>query len=248
MGTWGTALFSDDTARDVREEYRELVGDGLSGPLATDSLLDEWRPLLDDPDVAPVFWLSLADTQWQCGRLEERVKQKAIEVIDSGADLIRWSDEPKLSLKRRAVLDKLRSRLLSPQPAEKRIPAHFRDRCDWSIGEVIAYRLASGRLCLFRVIGSHTDRGGTSPVCELLDWVGDEPPGLLKIKRLPVRTSGGPLHSSQFVLGRTSEKEYPTARVQRLGLRLPPAQKAGGYSGFLWRHLDRLLEETFGIT
>ncbi len=29
MGTWGTALFSDDLACDARDAYRELVGDGL---------------------------------------------------------------------------------------------------------------------------------------------------------------------------------------------------------------------------
>ncbi len=249
MGTWGTALFSDDTARDVRDRYRELVGDGLSGPLATSSLLGEWRQSLEDADVAPVFWLSLAATQWQCGRLEERVKQRAIEVIDSGVDPMRWSDEPKLSIKRQAVLDELKFQLLSPQPAEKRIPKFFRNTCDWSVGEVITYRMASGLLLLFRVIGSHNDRGGTSPVCELLDWMGHESPGLDAIRRLSVRTSGslpGPVFS-QFMLGRTSEREYPETRVRRLGVRLPPAQKPGGYLVFLWRNLDRQLEEIFGI-
>ena len=69
MDAWGTALFSDDTARDVRESYMELVGDGLTGEEATKALIGEWSASLNDPDESPVFWLALAATQWRCGRL-----------------------------------------------------------------------------------------------------------------------------------------------------------------------------------
>jgi hypothetical protein len=68
MGAWGTALFSDDTARDVRDSYVDHVGDGLIGPEATKALLHEWSASLNDPDESPVFWLALAVTQWRCGR------------------------------------------------------------------------------------------------------------------------------------------------------------------------------------
>src|SRR4051812_35764379 len=113
MGAWGTAIFSDDTAVDVRDDYRDHVGDGLSGPAATDRLLDEWRTTLGDPDEGPVFWLSLAATQWKCGRLEPRVLEKALEVISSGAGLERWKDDPKLLKKRQTVLAKLEEQLSS---------------------------------------------------------------------------------------------------------------------------------------
>jgi hypothetical protein len=32
MGTWGTDLYSDDTACDVRDVYKEILGDGISEP------------------------------------------------------------------------------------------------------------------------------------------------------------------------------------------------------------------------
>ena len=38
MGAWGTSLFADDNACDLREDYRDLIGDGLNGPEATDRL------------------------------------------------------------------------------------------------------------------------------------------------------------------------------------------------------------------
>ena len=56
MGAWGTAVFSDDTACDVRNDYRTYVGDGLSGPDATDRVLTEWSDTLSDPDEGSVFW------------------------------------------------------------------------------------------------------------------------------------------------------------------------------------------------
>ena len=61
MGTWGTAIFSDDTASDVRDEFRDLIGKGLSAEQATNKLLKENAPSLDDPDDGPPFgWASPA--------------------------------------------------------------------------------------------------------------------------------------------------------------------------------------------
>lgn len=64
MGTWGVAIFSDDAAADVRDEWRGYLGEGLSGQQATDKLLKSWSASLDDPDDGPVFWLALAAAQW----------------------------------------------------------------------------------------------------------------------------------------------------------------------------------------
>jgi hypothetical protein len=176
MGVWGTGIFSDDTACDVRDRYRDLVGDGLAGQQATDLLLEEFREALDDPEAAPVIWLALAATQWRCGRLEPRVQERALEVIDGGSDMMRWQDAPWLLRKRQTVLADLRETLLSPQPPEKRVRRRFRNTCEWEIGELIGYRLQSGNLAVFRVIGYHVDLGGTSPILELLDWIGGDIP------------------------------------------------------------------------
>jgi hypothetical protein len=74
MGTWGTAIFSDDIACDVRDQYRECIGEGLSGSEATEKLMADYEQSLEDSDEGPPFWLALAATQWKLGRLEDRVK------------------------------------------------------------------------------------------------------------------------------------------------------------------------------
>lgn len=76
MGTWGVGIFSDDLAADIRDGYRDHLGDGLSGPDATDRVLAAHAEALDDPEEGPVAWLALAAAQLQVGRLEERVRER----------------------------------------------------------------------------------------------------------------------------------------------------------------------------
>jgi len=247
MGTWGTAIFSDDTACDVRDSYLDLVGDGLTGPEATQKLVNDWSDSLDDPDESPVFWLALAATQRKCGRLEPQVLEQALEVIDTGADLARWDTGSPDQKKRQTVLEKLRAQLISPQPPEKRIPKRFRDFNEWEVGDLVAYRLPSGKYLILRVIGHHTDRGGTSPVCELLDWVGHDVPDGSTLNSLDIRRTGGKHSVSQFMLGRIKAKERPDDRLQRLGINSQPTQEPQFYTVLPWKWFDRTLQEWFGL-
>lgn len=248
MGAWGTGIFSDDTACDVRDSYIDLIGDGLSGPEATKRLISDWSRTVDDPDDGPVFWLALAATQWRKGRLEEFVLRRAIGVIEAGTDLARWSTNPRDYKERRAVLDKLRAQLTSPQPPAKRIAKRFRDSNDWSVGDLVSYRLRSGQSIIFRVIGHHTDAGGTAPICELLDWVGEKIPANLAALGVwrPVQSKINQ-RISQLMIGRVRAGERPDDRLCQIGVNLNPSQRPGGYTVTLWRHLDGFLKEYFGV-
>ena len=39
MGTWGTALYSDDLAADLRDEFKDAAGDGLEAVVIVDRLV-----------------------------------------------------------------------------------------------------------------------------------------------------------------------------------------------------------------
>ncbi|HEY6253217.1 MAG TPA: hypothetical protein VI685_24950 [Candidatus Angelobacter sp.] len=247
MGVSGTAIFSDDNAWDLRNEYLQLVGDGLSGPEATQKLLHEWSEVLDDSEVYPVFWLALAATQRKCGRLEPEVLQKAIEIIDTGVDLARWDAGSPDQRKRRVVLEKLRAQLTSPQPPQKRIHKRFRDSNEWQQGNLVAYRLLSGKFIVFRVIGHHTDKGGTAPICELLDWVGLNMPSESQLQSFSIRVKHRPHPTSQFMIGRIKANERPDDRLQPLGMNSRPSQEPRFYTVLRWRWLDDTLKEWFGL-
>ena len=56
----------------------------MDGPAATDEMVREWlHDLVEDDPEALVFWLALAATQSKVGRLEDRVRDKAVDIIDN---------------------------------------------------------------------------------------------------------------------------------------------------------------------
>lgn len=250
MGAWGTAIFSDDLAADVRDSFREHIGDGLSPEAATSKLKEDYASSLGDQDDAPVFWLALASTQWTLGKLLPEVLAKALKVIDDGKDLARWEEDKVALKKRQASLAVLRTKLTGPQPAAKNVPKRYRSSTTWEVGQVIGYRLPNGQLCLFRIIGHHSDKGGRSPIAELIDWQGIEIPSLDVLESLPIRRHRYPNGTEgvcQFLLGSTSARDFPQSRLIETDYTLKPVQRPGGFTVFLWRFLDRQLHEHFAI-
>lgn len=245
MGTWGTALFSDDLAADLRSEFRELIGEGLTTEAAVDRLKTEYQSSLRDPDEESVFWLALADTGWRLGRLDNTVLQNALRVIDSAQDLAKWDDATDRR-KREQVLAKLRTKLLSPPPPAKPVAKPIKSANEWQIGEVVAFRLLSGRWVLLRVIGHHEDRAGKSAVCELLNWTGESLNSLPSVDQLSIRKESGPRGISQFLFQEPRLKR-DQLRVLRTGLVSKPAQRLSGYTAFVWPFVDRLFREVFEL-
>jgi hypothetical protein len=239
MGAWGPAVFSDDTACDVRDDWRELIGDGLPVVEATEQMFAQWRESLDDPDDGPVFWLALAAAQWKAGRLEQRVKEQALSIIEDGSSLERWQEDAKLLNKRIAVLEKLREQLLSEPPTAKKIRKVVKAACEWAQGEVIAYRLRSGKLVLFRVVGLTMDKGGTYPECQFYEWVGDSVPSKAQIKKLPAKPG-------VVMMCGVTQRGYPADRLMRTGVTIPVETPMFGMGVWPWSIIDKRLAEAWG--
>ena len=120
MGAWGTGLYQDDTTDDIKEEYLNYLRIGLTNEEATNKVLEENDWWEEDEEEAPLLWFALADTQWKYGRLMDKVKKQALKYIEEGTDLERWEEDKKLYKKRKEVLEKLKEKLNSPMPKEKK--------------------------------------------------------------------------------------------------------------------------------
>ena len=105
------------------------------------------------PDDEAVFWLALAATQWRSGRLLSTVKKRAIDIIDAGGDLERFP--PRLRSSRTKVLVRLRETLTSRQPIAAKIRKRRVHNTLLEVGDLLEYKLLSGRFVIFRVIGHH---------------------------------------------------------------------------------------------
>ncbi len=162
MGAWGTAIFSDDTAADVRDAFTDFVAEGLSASEATQRLVQESTEILEDEDDAVVFWLALAGTQWKLRRLLDDVRDRAVAIIDAGADLRRWEDHSRSEVnQRKKHLAKLRELLLSPHPRPKKLKSFPKSSTDFRVGDVAAYHLDERTAVRFCVLHLWGDRGGT---------------------------------------------------------------------------------------
>ena len=182
MGVWGTSLFADDMACDIRDHYRELLEDGAEDNAATRLVFEKFGAYLEESDG--IALLAFAVTQSKLGRLDADIRDRALAVLDGGADLEVWEREnPKLAPKRRAVLEKARSQLTGPQPPRRRLRPPKRISSGLAAGDVLALALPD-RVALLRVVRVRQHRLGETPVLEVLDFTGVDVPDRDFLERL----------------------------------------------------------------
>ena len=143
MGTWSPSICGNDTAQDLRMEYSAAFWKyDVEEALAR---IDEYvrSEMCDESDEEEWcnYYYSLADFMWKKGILTETVKNKAIEMIDSGFGLEIWEYEGQTTLNaRKRKLAEFKEKLLSPQPAPKKIKPNVHGRI-FEDGDIIAVQL-----------------------------------------------------------------------------------------------------------
>lgn len=252
MGAWGVQLFSDDVACDIRDAYRELIEDGVDDDEATRRVLDANVETFADEEDGPVAWLALAMTQSKIGRLAPQVRKKALQVIDSGADLERW-DNPNDLARRRAVLDGVRAQLLGPQPNRKKLRRpRKRYITDLRAGDVLSFVGSNRRIALVRVARIEEDRHVVAPILRVLRYSGTTLPSEAEIASLPDRPRvalepplpSPPWSSSMWMAEADGDEDYDKVgfrRVTNIASR-PGDDNARAWSYGSWHSLATELE------
>ena len=144
MGMWGLQLYENDTAIDVKDEFEELFNAGKTVQEITTKLMDDYKSIMGETDEEPLFWLALADTQWNFGVLLPMVKEKALYWIDKDCDVFKYQTmDISVKAQRKKVIDDLKVKLLSPQPPVKKAAQKRVYKCQWKLGDVFAYQLES---------------------------------------------------------------------------------------------------------
>jgi hypothetical protein len=247
VGVWGTGLFSDDMACDIRDHYRELLEDGVEDGEAMQRVLEKFRTYFDEPEGTAL--LAFAVTQSKLGRLDPEIRHRALAVLDRGADLEVWEREnPKLLPKRRAVLEKAGAQLTGPQPPARRLRPPKRVSSGLAAGDVLALALPQS-VALLRVVRIHSHRLGETPVLEELDFKGTDVPSRDALERLgpsKVPITLMPASASEtrlfaFVSQRIDWHRAGFRKVQTISARAGDEQAPLPSSGISWSVLaDRL--------
>jgi hypothetical protein len=244
VGVWGTDLFTDDAACDVRDHYRELLEDGVEDDAAARICLEKFRGYLDESEG--IGLLALAVTQSKLGRLDPGIRRQALAVLDRGADLATWErDNPKLLARRRTMLERVRAQLTGPQPPRKRVKPPKRISSGLAAGDVLAFTLPR-RVALLRVVRVRPHRRGETPVLEELAFEGAEVPPRDALERLAARVDDriaalDPLSPDgrffAFVMQRVDWQRADFRKVQTISGRAGDEQAPLPTVGISWAQL-----------
>lgn len=121
MGTWGTAIKSNDTSADIYADFFDLYNDGKEPTEIKEKLIS------DNPKGTNDFWFTLALALWETKSLPSDILEKVREIIENESDLKVWKelDASESDIKKRKIvlekfLVKLESEKAKPK-ARKRI-------------------------------------------------------------------------------------------------------------------------------
>ncbi|SFA70970.1 hypothetical protein SAMN04488577_0450 [Bacillus sp. cl95] len=120
MGAWGAGIWDDDLSCDIQDEWNDLLDEGMNTRKATKIILQTWMEELGDLDEEErlidesLIYIALAALQIRHNVLTRSIKKKALECIESGADLSLWQENQDESYAdRKKVLEELKSKLES---------------------------------------------------------------------------------------------------------------------------------------
>lgn len=148
MGAWSADIFDDDSADEIKNEYKILLGYGLPPQEVYQKIEDYFYPDYQDQHDEDVYWLSIALFQWQNGILLDEVKQRALECIADNSYLERWKDSgEKIYQERKEVLEKLKYKLTNIVNEKRKkfpkCPKYDRYKTKWKEGDLLAYKMTA---------------------------------------------------------------------------------------------------------
>lgn len=118
MGTWGTGIYANDIAEDVKdlcEEIFPFVEVEAGNRIVFAEFKDIVTAPIQDGECA-AFWFALADWQWKHGILTQTIHSQAMALLEQNAGLADWqNDGSSADIKRRKqVLERLKLQLMQP--------------------------------------------------------------------------------------------------------------------------------------
>jgi len=147
MGSWGTAISSNDTYADIYGEFFDLYNDGLSVDEVSKKLISENEDMINDPEDANNFWFALAKAQWECKQPDKDIFEKVRQIIETGQDLEVWreleADEKDIE-KRKLVLDKFLADLQTERPKAKARKKKIIRQPVFEKGDCLTFKLEDG--------------------------------------------------------------------------------------------------------
>lgn len=273
MGAWGTSLYANDFACDVRDDYIDKLRRGKSNEETTQEIIDGNLEIIGDTEEEAIFWFALADTQWNYGRLLSEVKKKALDFLERDEEIERWKNLEKKQLQEwMDVRKELKEKLYSPLPPQKKVSIYQLYKCKWQLGDVFAYQFHGeyskekgvyGKYILFRKVEEDVWwPGHVVPAVHVYWWIGNEIPTLEVIKTMPLLPQkfwpiayvDNPQKEKEYLLDLlvSKEKEIPKEHLTFLGnisgddlIACRGIEYYNGYACAEWKNFEKKILEQY---
>ncbi|MFN8211767.1 MAG: hypothetical protein U0T33_12500 [Bacteroidales bacterium] len=147
MGTWGTAISSNDTYSDTYRIFFDLYNGGLDVGEISKKLIADNQETINDTEDCNNFWFALAKAQWECKQLDKDILDRVKKVIETGADLEVWRQldaDEKTIQKRKTALDNFLADLQKEIPKVKSRKKKLIRQPVFEKGDCLAFKLENG--------------------------------------------------------------------------------------------------------
>lgn len=146
MGTWGTAISSNDEFCEVYEDFFYLYNKGYELSEIKERLIKEYNETLELREVEKEFWFALAKAQWECKALEAAVFDKVKNYVTSGKDIEIWRElgatEKSIKSRQKALEQFLLKLSTERETAKKRKPIKFHP-APFKKGDCIVFKMSN---------------------------------------------------------------------------------------------------------
>jgi hypothetical protein len=120
MGTWGTAIFSNDTSSDIKADFFDKYDDGTDVNKISTAIQEAYEEDFNDvrSEDYTNCWFALAWCQWSIGHADKFTGNKISEIINTNQDDTIWRElggTEKDIFNRRTVVNKLQKLMSIPK-------------------------------------------------------------------------------------------------------------------------------------
>ena len=92
MGTWGTAINSNDTSSEIYADFFDHYNEGEKPDEIAQKLISDNKELIDNPYDSNNFWFTLALALWETKALDQETFNRVKEIIQTEKDLQVWRE------------------------------------------------------------------------------------------------------------------------------------------------------------
>ncbi|MEP3386758.1 MAG: hypothetical protein ABJO02_01135 [Reichenbachiella sp.] len=157
MGTWGTAIKSNDAFADVYDEFYELYNKGGNPEEISKKLIESNWEILEIEEEKHNLWFAIALAQWETKSLDSEILKRVEKIIQSGDDLKIWKDLGTSNSdlkKRKLAIEKFLDKIKSERPKAKPRKKSKLKTPVFSTGDCITFTLENGNYGGAVIIGT----------------------------------------------------------------------------------------------